>query len=217
MSVSLGMAVLLAVIGGYVIGAIPFGLLAGKLLRGIDVRKYGSGKIGTANVARSMGMRIGLMVMLLDMGKGAIAVFLGRFVSQDEIVPALAGIAAVAGHNWSVFIGFTGGRGVSTGVGGLFALAPLAGLAAAVTAFSTMGISRYVSVGSMAGAVVGAIALGLLVAAGQKTIVDMLYAVVAPLIIYQHRDNIGRLLRSQERRIGQKAGVRPPTSQATDS
>ena len=212
----LAAAVPLALAGGYLIGAIPFGLLAGKL-RGVDVRKYGSGKTGSANVTRSLGVRIGLMVMLLDMAKGAAAVLLARAISADEAMPALAGIAAVVGHNWSLFIGFTGGRGVSTGVGGLLALVPPAGLAAAVVAFSTMGLSRYVSLGSMAGAVVGALALAVFVALGQRPAIDLVYTVVAPLIIWQHRDNIGRLLRGQERRIGQKADVRPSPSQAKDA
>lgn len=206
----------LGLAGGYLIGAIPFGVLAGKF-RGLDVRKYGSGKTGSANVTRSLGVRIGLIVMFLDVTKGTAVVLFARGISADEAVPALAGIAAVVGHNWSVFIGFTGGRGVSTGVGGLLALLPWAGLLAAVVAFSTMGLSRYVSLGSMAGAVVGAIILAVFVALGESPAIVLVYTAVAPLIIWQHRDNIGRLLRRQERRIGQKVDVRPSTSQATDA
>ncbi len=206
---TLPLAAVLSLLLGYLLGAIPFGVIAGKL-KGVDVRKVGSGKTGTANVTRSLGMRIGLLVMALDIGKGALAVVLGKALGDNTVAPVLSGIAAVVGHNWSVFIGFGGGRGVSTGVGGLLALAPLAGLAAALAAFSTMGISRYVSLGSILGTIVGALVLVALVLVDRYVWHYTIYGlVVAPLIIYQHRDNIGRLLRGEERRLGQKAQPLP--------
>jgi glycerol-3-phosphate acyltransferase PlsY len=202
----------------YLIGSVPWGFVLGKTLKGVDVRQYGSGKTGSANVTRSLGPRIGVAVMLLDMSKGAVAILIARALGGGVFAETLAGIAAFLGHNWSIFIKFGGGRGVSTGVGGLFAISPLGGLVASVFAFGTMAATRYVSIGSMVGAVAGAVAMVVLSANGRLHSGYLPYMVIAPLIVLRHADNIGRLLKGQERKLGQKAerraeGDRPPMSE----
>ena len=119
----------IAIILAYLIGAIPMGLLLGKLLTGVDIREYGSGRIGASNVLRSLGVKATVFVLAFDMGKGVAAIFIGKALGDATYVEALAGLAVVAGHNWSIFIGFSGGRGVNTGLGGCSA-SPLCGLPA---------------------------------------------------------------------------------------
>ena len=213
-------AFVLPVVLGYLIGAIPFGVVLGKTLKGIDVRDYGSGKIGTANVTRSLGWRIGILVLVLDLGKGIAAVLLARALGAGVLGENLVGIAAVVGHNWSIFIRFGGGRGVTTGLGGLWAISPPVGAVAMFAGFLTMALTRYVSLGSIVGAVIGGLGLIAMIARERLASCYLLYAlVVAPLVVMRHRDNISRLLKGQERRIGQKAELRgaPGDSQSGPS
>ncbi|MEE9284849.1 MAG: glycerol-3-phosphate acyltransferase, partial [Dehalococcoidia bacterium] len=148
-----------AVLLGYLIGAIPLGLVLGKMLKGVDIRDYGSGKIGMANVLRTVGVKAAVAVFLFDLGKGVAAVFIAKGLGDATYVEVLAAGAAFAGHNWSVFIRFTGGRGVNTGLGGFFAMAPLWAAGAIGTGVVIIGLSRYVSLGSLAGATFGLVAL----------------------------------------------------------
>ncbi len=201
----------LAIVLGYLIGAIPMGVILGKLLKGIDIRDYGSGKIGTANVTRSLGVKAGVFVLLFDMGKGVAATYVGRNLGDSTVVEVLAAMAAVAGHNWSVFIRFHGGRGVSTGLGALFAMVPPWAAGALGTGLLVIGATRYVSLGSMAGALFAAVALLPLAITGHAPWQYFAYAsVVTSLIVFQHRDNIARLRRGEERRLGHKAERRQP-------
>ncbi len=120
------MSLLLAALGGYLLGAIPFGLIIGRLTKGIDLREYGSHRTGATNALRTLGTRAAAAVFALDVAKGVAAVLLARLVfAGDPMVEwaaALAGLAAIVGHNWSAFIGFTGGRGVATSAGALGAM-----------------------------------------------------------------------------------------------
>jgi acyl-phosphate glycerol 3-phosphate acyltransferase len=105
----------LVIIAAYLLGGLPWGLWLGQWLRGVDLRTIGSGKTGATNAARSLGWRISAAVFVLDIAKGVIAILLARFVTGQPLVESLAGIAAIAGHCWSPYIRFTGGRGVATG------------------------------------------------------------------------------------------------------
>lgn len=200
-----------AVVFGYLIGAVPVGYLVGRWIKGIDVRQYGSGKIGMTNVARNLGMRFGIFVLLVDAGKGAAAVLTARALTDSLVLQSLSATAAVVGHNYPVFLGFKGGRGVSTGLGSLIAISPLVGVVALAAGAMVIGLSRYVSLGSITGTVVGGAVLLFLRLLGGGGFDYGPYALLtAAFIVFAHRDNIGRLLRGEERRIGGNTHTIPP-------
>ncbi len=200
------MTAALCMVLAYLIGALPFGVIAGKLLKGIDVREYGSGRMGATNVMRTLGWKVSITILILDMGKGVAAVFIARAFSEPKYVEALAGLAAVVGHNWPVYVKFKGGRGVSPGLGGLFALVPPVGAIALGVGLVVIAATRFVSFGSMCGAVSGFLGTLVLALTGRQSWEYLAYtAVVVPLIIIQHRDNIARLIRGEERKFGKKA------------
>ncbi len=200
---------------GYLLGAIPFGYIAGKLFGGVDVRDHGSGSIGMTNVMRTVSPPVAILVLALDMGKAAGAVLAARFLIDAPLVETLTGIAVIAGHSWSVFIGFSGGKGTATGWGALFALSPIAGIVASVIGVGLVAITRYVSLGSIVAATLGSVTLAVLALANVSVFFDVhleyaLYgAVGAPIILFKHRDNIQRLLNGEERKLGQKVDTVP--------
>ena len=192
----------------YLIGAIPFGLLAGKLVAKVDIREYGSGKIGMTNVLRTAGVTAAAVVLLLDMGKAVAAVVIARLLFDSGGVEAAAALAVIFGHNWPVFIGFRGGRGTASGWGGLLILSPIAGLIATVIGVSLVGLTRYVSLGSITAAALGSAVLIALAMIGHEPLVYSWYGIIGgTLIVVRHRDNIQRLLNGTERKIGHKADV----------
>ena len=192
------------VIGSYLIGSIPCGLILGKL-RGVDVREYGSGKTGTTNVLRTIGKKAAAVALVCDLLKGVIAVIIARYVLGSPVGEMAAGFAAVAGHDWSIFIKFNGGRGVATSLGGLFVMAPLAGVGSIAVFVLIIALSRYVSLGSIVGALAGVAIMVALTALDQAPWEYLVYTgVVVALIVFQHRDNIGRLLSGSENKLGQK-------------
>lgn len=201
---------------GYLIGAIPFGLVATWLAKRVDVRNYGSGKTGMTNVMRTAGVKVGVAVILLDMGKAVLAIALPIAFADTPGADAGAGLAALVGHIWPVYVGFRGGRGIGPGWGGLFMFHPLAGVIATAIGIPIVLMSRYVSLGSLAGAVSGAIVIIVFATVDIVPLEYMWYGVVgAALIVYKHRDNIVRLLRGQERKLG--AAAQPVPGQAEGS
>ena len=196
---------------GYLLGAIPFGLIAGKLFGGVDVRDHGSGSIGMTNVMRTVSPPVAILVLALDMGKAIGAVILARIIADAPLVETLTGVAVIAGHSWSVFIGFSGGKGTATGWGALFALSPIAGIVASVIGVGLIALTRYVSLGSIVAATSGAIALAVIALVNDSVPLEYaLYgAVGAAIILFKHRDNIQRLLRGDERKLGQKVDTVP--------
>jgi len=206
------MWVLLLLVTAYLIGSIPTSIIAGKLLRGIDIRDYGSRNPGATNTFRVLGKKIGIAVGLTDIFKGFFAVYFlpGIIPSDGVITPEIrmicAGIAVVSGHVWTVFAGFKGGKGVGTAFGVFLGLAPLCSLIAlavwCILTFST----GYVSLGSIAGAVVlplSVIVYGLL--KGNLSIpIAVISVSVAILVIVRHRTNILRLLKGEENRFGRR-------------
>ena len=191
---------------GYLLGAIPFGYIAGKLFGGVDVRDHGSGSIGMTNVMRTVSPPVAILVLALDMGKAVGAVILARMIADAPLVETLTGIAVITGHSWSVFIGFSGGKGTATGWGALFALSPIAGIVASVIGVGLVALTRYVSLGSIVAATMGSLTLAVLALVNDAVPPEYaLYgAVGAPIILYKHRDNIQRLLKGDERKLGQK-------------
>jgi acyl phosphate:glycerol-3-phosphate acyltransferase len=193
---------LLAVSIGYLAGSIPFAFLAGRYFRGVDIRRIGSGNVGAANVLRSTGIMTAVCVMLLDAAKGAGAVLFAQRIASGDAAPAAAGVAAVVGHVYPLWLRFRGGKGVATAAGVFAVLTPLALAPAAAIFVVTVWATRFISLGSIVATLaLGPIALGL----GASVAVVSAAGAVALLIVFRHRANISRLLAGTERRIGQKA------------
>lgn len=193
-----------AVLAGYLIGAFPSGVVVGRLA-GADPRASGSGRTGTTNALRSLGPRWAAAVAVLDLAKGIVAVLVGTAIGPEPWAGALAGVAAVVGHVWSVFIGFRGGRGVATGGGAMLALAPIAVLAAAVELVAIVAATRLVSLGSISASVTAALVTGVLYAIGWVGLEAVVAAaLIALVVVVAHADNIGRLLAGTERRLGER-------------
>jgi glycerol-3-phosphate acyltransferase PlsY len=195
----------------YLVGAIPFGMLAGRLAGGIDLRRHGSRRTGATNALRTLGMRWAAAVFVLDVAKGVAAVLLTRALyvagppGLPEWVAAAAGVAAVIGHNWSVLIGFGGGRGVATSAGGLLALSPFTLAALVPLVAAVVWKTRYVSLGSLVAAVAAPIITALLAMAGAVGWAAVGYALATGiLIVASHGDNVSRLRSGTERRIGER-------------
>src|SRR5262245_25226068 len=187
-----------AVVFGYLLGSIPFALLLTRR-RGIELRDVGSGNPGAANVLRSVGVGSAVAVMLLDAAKGMVAVTAARAISDDVAVVTSAGIAAIVGHIYPVWCGFRGGKGVAASAGVFAVLAPLATAAAALVFVVTIAATRFISAGSIAGA------LALPVAAAAVNLPNPVVAgtlLAAVIVLVRHRDNVSRLMAGTERRIG---------------
>lgn len=185
----------------YLIGSIPFAYLLTRRLAGIDVRRVGSGNVGAANVFRAAGPAGGLVVMALDMAKGLAAVLVARRMDPDPMSVAAAGLAAIVGHVFPLWIGFRGGKGVATACGVFAVLAPVATAAAALLFVCMLWWTRYVSVGSLvASAALGPVAY--LTSAPAPTVISALLA--AALIAGRHRSNLARLQSGTERRLGRR-------------
>ena len=212
------------VIMGYLIGAIPIGYLLTRRKAKVDVTAYGSGKVGATNVLRTAGRKSAVMVASLDILKGVLAVVLaglimgkgylvvGNFGFGTLVAQVLAALAAVVGHNWSVFLGFKGGRGVATFFGGLVALCPIAAIVGGEIIIIGAGLTSYVSLASIAG-VVGAYAVLVpLTIMNGFPLEYLFYALVGSvIIIVMHRDNISRLIKGKERKLGEKGEKRDPS------
>jgi len=191
------------VVLGYFLGAFPTGALVARA-HGVDLTQYGSRRTGATNALRVLGKRAAALVFAGDGAKGAVAVALARQYGRSAWTPPMAGLAAVLGHTYSVFLGGRGGRGVATGLGGLLALSPSAQACAAATAVGTIAATRYVSLGSILGTGAGGLALGREAMGGRVPRPYLLYGLgTASFIVYSHRDNIARLLAGTERRLGE--------------
>ena len=220
MPIILGQLLLVAIIG-YLWGSVPAGYWMGKLLRGkdFDIRDYGSHKIGATNVLRTLGRGPAVIVFIFDLTKGigpTLLATLVPFFYVSDWGPTVIALAALVGHCFPLFIGFKGGRGVSTAGGALLVISPLACLISGIVLIVTIVTTRYVSLGSILGGV-SSIICGLVfffigqahpAFIGRITLPAMLFMVLGPaLVILLHYDNIGRLLSGTERKIGQKVQV----------
>lgn len=193
------------IVAAYLVGAIPGSFLVGKLIGGIDLRTFGSGNVGATNLYRAMGWKGAIPGGLFDVGKGALAVLVvAAFGPPHSWFPLLAGIAAVAGHVFSPFMGFRGGKGVATAAGAFLALTPLPVLVAGAVFGVVVKISGYVSLGSILGAAAFFAAIPLF-HPGDSLMFGAGAAVFA-FIVFTHRPNIGRLLNGTEHRFGRPSG-----------
>jgi glycerol-3-phosphate acyltransferase PlsY len=188
----------------YLTGAFPTSYVAARLFRGIDLREHGSRNLGATNVYRVLGWKFAIPVALVDILKGALPVWLlAPHVGDGLVVALLVGVTAVAGHVWSVFVGFKGGKGVATAAGVMLGLAPAAIGASALVWVTLVWLTGYVSVGSIAGAVTLPLAI-LLLQPGRRELV-LPSAALAAAIVWFHRANIRRLLNGTENRFGRRA------------
>ncbi len=220
----IGKFVLVALIG-YLLGSIPFGVLIGKRSAKVDIRQLGSGKTGATNVLRVAGKKAAALVTVLDLLKGVVAViFAGLIFSGDYLMvdgsglwwlersaQVLAAVAALAGHKWPVFVRFRGGRGVATFYGGLLALCLPAALFSGEILIITAFLTRYVSLGSIAGVVSAYAILIPLTLINGFPIEYLVYALIGAIfIIVVHWDNIIRLISGKERKLGEKVELGGP-------
>lgn len=198
---------LLVAATAFLLGSIPSGYLAGRA-KGIDLRQHGSGNIGATNALRTLGKPLGILVFVADALKGAGAVWLAALIApaSGPWPGILAAVAAIAGHNYTPWLGFKGGKGIATSAGALLALMPLAVPITAVVWFVVLKVSRHVSVASMAAAAALPVIVALLWhfdLGGNAALVGFT-VVISVLAIWRHRSNIGRLRAGTEPRIGEK-------------
>jgi glycerol-3-phosphate acyltransferase PlsY len=190
----------------YILGSVPFGLIAGKMAKNVDIREHGSGNTGMTNVQRTIGTPAAVVVLILDMGKAVVAVIVARAFFDSPGVEAAAALAVVFGHNWSIFMRFKGGKGTASGWGGLIILSPIAGLVATIVGILILVLTRYVSLGSISAAVLGSLALIIMATLGHLPLPYIWFgAVGSVVVVVRHRENIQRLVHGTERKIGQPA------------
>jgi glycerol-3-phosphate acyltransferase PlsY len=194
----------------YFVGAIPSGVIIGRLWRGIDVRSYGSGGSGATNVNRTLGPKAGAGALAADIGKGMTVTIVARLLSDDPWLTAAAGTVAVLGHMFPVYIKFKGGKGVATGLGALAIISPISAGIALVGVLIALA-SRYVSLGSIIGSTssLGALFIFSIFEILDHDIWYLLFAIPVPiLIIWSHLSNIDRLAKGEESRLENRAAPR---------
>jgi len=190
----------------YLVGAVPTGLLTG-LAKGVDIRKIGSGNIGATNVLRALGKGWGLFTLVIDALKGLVPVLLFPLVAekitgrvQASELSLLCGALAIMGHNWPVYLRFKGGKGVATSTGALVGLAPWCALAGFGVWLIVFLSTRYVSLASISAAVAICV-LAWVTTMKDGFVLPLVLTLLAIILIWKHRENIGRLLRGNENRI----------------
>jgi glycerol-3-phosphate acyltransferase PlsY len=205
-------AAVLALLIGFLLGSIPTGYIAGRRLKGIDLREVGSGNLGATNVFRNLGLLPGLAVLVVDLAKGALAVWIGLnlFPALTERLPDITGLiaalGAVLGHSLSPWVGFQGGKGVATAAGGFFLLAPLPIAASLMVWGLVLGTTRVMSVASIAGAAVLPVTLVIVeltrAEGEERRWATLIFGfVVAVWIVWRHRTNLARLREGTECRL----------------
>ncbi len=191
---------ILAVIIAYLLGSIPFGYIVSKYWKGINILEHGSGNIGFTNVLRTIGWPPAAVVLIGDIGKGAMAAWIGLMISQPFGI--FCGIAAMLGHSYSIFLKFRGGKLVATSLGVLLVLTPETAVLALIIWLITLGVTRYVSLASI---LAGIGVIPAMFYFKEPDAIKFFLAVAVAFVIFRHRDNIGRLINGSEYKIGQKA------------
>ena len=204
----------IVVIIAYLLGSIPCGLIIGRLKKGIDIRQYGSGKIGGTNVMRTTGAKFGILTLIIDGVKAGLAVAIAQMIIGNEslvigsisinwqFAQVMAGISAIVGHNWPLFAQFRGGRGVAAYFGSILWMTPIAAACGLAVLVIIALRTRHMSSGSISGAITSWCVMLILTVSFSTALVYLLYSsLIVLLIIYQHRDNIERLRQGTERRL----------------
>lgn len=186
----------------YLLGSIPFGYIVGKLFKKIDIRELGSGNIGATNVFRILGPSLASLVLIGDIGKGIFSIYLVRYLNIDNLlILTIAGLVVICGHDWSLFLGFKGGKGIATTFGVVFALNPTISILALIIWGVVLVTTRYVSLSSIF-AVISIFIFTILFKQPYEYIIFS--AIILLLGIFNHKDNIKRLRSGNERKIGEK-------------
>jgi glycerol-3-phosphate acyltransferase PlsY len=199
-----GVSAALSAVGGYLLGSIPFGLVLTRMAGLGDIRTIGSGNIGATNVLRTGNKPLAAAVLILDSGKGAAAVLIAGMLLGAGLPMVLAGVLAVVGHNFPVWLGFKGGKGVATTLGTLIALSPLVGAAACATWLIVAALFRYSSLAALIALAAAPIYVVLIDGAGIIAPLTLGAAFLAVLAWIRHEANIRRLLVGNEPKIGKK-------------
>ena len=190
----------------YVLGSIPWGFLIIRSFLGIDIRKYGSGRIGTTNVLRTAGPRIAALVLILDVSKGSLGVALAMVVADSALIEVVVALLIISGHNWPFFLGFRGGRGIGPGAGTIIIISPVSIVVGLVVFTLTVFMTKYVSLSSLASVLTVFLVVTIQVILTNFSTIYMIYIAIGGLIIFwQHKDNIYRLSKGTERRLGRSA------------
>jgi glycerol-3-phosphate acyltransferase PlsY len=214
-------AIVVSALFGYALGSVQFGIIVGRITRGVDVRDYGSGATGATNVIRTSGAKAGVLVIFLDIAKGIVPVYAGvalghaAGIGHDERawVAAAGAFAAVCGHVWPAWAGFRGGKAVASGFGAALAMNPLAAAALIPVAAIVVASVRIMSMMSITMAPAMAVLFVVLAALGISPWAYAAYAIgAAAIIVYKHRSNIRRLLAGTEPRIGRGGEKRSDAS-----
>jgi len=192
------MSKLFFVLIAYFLGAVPIGLLIAKIYGHPDIRREGSGNIGATNVARVVGKKQGLITLIGDISKGAVPVLLAMWLIGTDTWIALTGLSSFLGHIFPIYLKFRGGKGVATATGVFFAISPLAVIFDLLIFLFVVWRFRYVSLGSLSAAF--AMPFLLFIISGKKVYIS-LSILMAILIFYRHKENIGRLLKGEENRL----------------
>ncbi|HEX7127799.1 MAG TPA: glycerol-3-phosphate 1-O-acyltransferase PlsY [Thermodesulfobacteriota bacterium] len=195
----------LVLVGAYLVGSIPVGVLVGRAY-GVDVRAVGSGNIGTANVLRTLGKTAGGLTLAGDFLKGFVPVLAAKYLAVGEPWEIGAGLAALVGASYSVFLGFGGGKAVAASLGVLSALTPWMALLGLLVYVPVVALSRYTSLGALVTAAVLPVAAFFAYPRDLTPNRFQFVTLMAVLVVWRHRENIRRLLAGTERKLGQKAG-----------
>jgi glycerol-3-phosphate acyltransferase PlsY len=194
----------------YLLGSLPIGLYVGKMVRGIDIRQYGSGNIGASNVWRELGRSWGILVFLLDVAKGLLPTVVAHNAHGSPVwLPIATGVAAILGHNFSPFLRFKGGKGVATSLGVAFGLSWIGALIGFGAWIVLLTLTRYISLASMIATPIGAFSLWQF---NDRQWPYLVFAILATVfVLFTHRANILRLRDGTERRVGKKSTPDPST------
>ncbi len=189
----------------YLLGSIQIGLIVSMQFKGIDVRQYGSGKTGTTNILRTIGVLPAVLVISLDIIKGAIPIIVSNIFFDEVIFGAVGAMFVILGHCWPIFASFKGGRGVASAFGGFVVLAPLPALIIVCIGIAIIFFTRYVSLASITTVLISMSTVIFLVGQGSLAIEILLFAIPAGLLIeFNHIDNMKRLAKGTESKLGNK-------------
>ncbi|MCR8642309.1 glycerol-3-phosphate 1-O-acyltransferase PlsY [Paenibacillus sp. N1-5-1-14] len=192
----------IAIVVSYLLGSISFSFIIARLFKGIDIRKHGSGNAGATNTLRVLGKGPAILVLVLDVLKAVIAVWIGKWVSPDVLwVAVLCGLASIIGHNWPIFFGFRGGKGIATTIGVMMTLCFVPGLIAGVFAILSIVLTRFVSLGSLVFTALLPLVIWLM---GKPPEIFWGSIIIGVFAFVRHRSNIVKLVKGKENKIGAK-------------